>query len=139
MASLKGMDRAERAIDKAIHNALAGRVKKFIMNDLNQRLHAQEQPNGQSFPKKAESTKKAYRRMGWNTEKFLIRTGESVRLTAAYNRRAGTQELVITPIGHDVLSYHVPDRVKWFPDYSTGAARDVIMNIFNEELRNELN
>ena len=55
MATLTGMDRSERAITQAIKRALSGPVKKFIMNDLNQRLDSQVQPDGKAFPKKAES------------------------------------------------------------------------------------
>lgn len=138
MAKLTGMDKADRAIHKAVKSALSGRVRKFIVNDLKQRLNAQEQPNGEAFPEKAESTKRAYASRGWNTEKFLVRTGESTRLTHAINQRGGAIELVITPIGHEVLSYHVPGRVEWFPDYTKGASRDVIMNIVSEEVTNEL-
>ena len=143
MATLTGMDRAEKAISKAFRTALTGRVKKFIMADLNQRLKSQEQPDGSAFPKKfqtehGDKVRAEYKRNGWNTEKFLIRTGESVRLSSAYSNRGGVHELTITPIGHEILSHHVPKRVEWFPDYSEGAARDVILNIMSEEVTNEL-
>ena len=45
---------------------------------------------------------------------------------------------MITPVGHEILSFNVPDRVKWFPDYTEGAARDVIVNILSEEVAREL-
>lgn len=138
MATLTGMDRADRAIHKALRKALTGRVKTFVMRDLNQRLNAQEQPDGSAFPKKAESTIKAYKSKGWNTEKFLVRTGESTRLSSTVNQRGSTIELEIKPIGHEVLAFHVPSRVEWFPDYTQGAARDVIVNIMSEEVRSEL-
>lgn len=137
MATLTGMDRAERAMHNAIRNALAGRVKTFIMSDLNYTLKSQTEKSGKKFPKKADSTIKAYKSQGYNTKDFLIRTGESTRLTSAINQRAGTIELVITPIGHEVLSYNVPSRVDWFGEMTT-AQRDVILNILNEEIKRNL-
>lgn len=137
MATLTGMDRADKAIHRALRKALAGRVKKFLMNDIRQRLDSQTQPDGSKFPKKAESTKRAYRAKGWNTEKFLVATGESSRLQANVDQEGSTIQLMITPIGHEILSYNVPSRVRWFPEVTPGM-RDVIMNIVNEEVRDEL-
>ena len=137
MATLTGMDRSERAITQAIKSALSGPVKKFIMNDLNFTLKSQTEKSGKKFPKKAESTIKAYKAQGYNTKDFLVRTGESTRLKAEVDEYEGKIQLMITPIGHEVLSYHVPSRVDWFGEI-TNAERDVIMNILNEEIKRNL-
>lgn len=137
MATLTGIDRAERAINSAIRKALSGPVKKFIMNDLNFTLKSQVQKDGKAFPKKAESTIKAYKAQGYNTKDFLVRTGESTRLQAQVDEYEGKIQLMITPIGHEVLSYNVPSRVDWFGEI-TNAERDVILNILNEEIKRNL-
>ncbi len=137
MATLTGMDRSERAITQAIKRTLSGPVKKFIMSDLNYTLRSQTEKSGKKFPKKADSTIKAYKAQGYNTKDFLVRTGESTRLQAQVDEYAGKIQLMITPIGHEVLSFNVPSRVDWFGEI-TNAERDVIMNILNEEVAREL-
>lgn len=137
MATLTGMDRAERAITQAIRKALSGPVKKFIMNDLNFTLKSQTEKSGKKFPKKADSTIKAYKSQGYNTKDFLVRTGESTRLQAQVDTHEGKIQLMITPIGHEVLSYNVPSRVDWFGEI-TQAESEVIINILNEEIKRSL-
>lgn len=137
MATLKGMDAAARAINRAAHRALSGSVAKFLKGDAMNDLNAQIQPDGSPFPDKAESTKRAYRRRGWDTERFLVRTGKSVRLTHEVYTRAGTTTLEIRPMGWETLSYHVPDRVEWFSLTPDKVARCV--QIMNEEIDRELN
>lgn len=136
MATLTGIDQAERAFFRAVERAMKGPVKDFLMRDANNAIEMQLQPDGKPFPKKAESTKKAYRRMGWDTERFLHRTGESRRLTSAFTKRAGVFELTITPRGWETLSYHVPDRVQWFGMTLEMANR--VQEIISDEVRREL-
>jgi len=138
MAKLTGMDAVNRSIDRAVKKSFGGRVKKFIMADLKHRLHSQEQPDGSKFPQKAQSTIKAYRSRGFNTKEFLIATGESSRLKADVDEYGGIIQLRITPVGHEILSYNVPSRVLWFPDYTKGAAFDVIKNIIQEDISHDL-
>lgn len=136
MATLTGMDRQARAIENAIVKAMRGPVKDFVIQDAKNTLNAQIQPGGEPFPTKAESTKKQYRRHGWNTEKFLVRTGKSTKLQHVINKRGNFIELVVTPVGHEILSFNVPSRTKWMGLDAPAVAR--VTEILQEAVRNGL-
>lgn len=131
MAKLTGVPQVTRVIERAITRSLGNRVQKFIKSELENALESQTQVDGSPFPKKAESTKKAYRRKGWDTEHFLVATGKSSKLV---HGQTGMR-LRVYPRGYDIQEFHLP-RVQWIG--LPQGAQDRVVDILKEDIANEL-
>jgi len=85
---------------------------------------------------KAPDTIKAYKKKGWETEKYLVRTGDSTRLKHRVSK-AGTK-LTIEPAsdeGFEILSHHLPKNkfrglMGWM-ELNTKAEKKIIKRIRN--------
>ena len=128
MATLKGFDRVEKRIVDTVDTAMRTKVKDHVIKHAELNLSFQRDKTGQMMPKKAESTKKQYRRKGWDTEKFLVRTGQSTVMRYEWLNH----ELTVYPQGQTVLAYHVPERTDWVQP--TAALIEEVENILSKEL-----
>ena len=61
--------------------------------------------DGEPMPRKAASTIKQYRRKGWDTKHFLIRTGASAQMKS----RVSGGSLFVGPQDPETLLYNTPD------------------------------
>ena len=77
-------------------------VKRYAVQYLDKLLVKKRQATGQPMPEKAESTKRAYRKHGWNTENFLVRTGRS---SVVQSRRV-KNGIRLTPTDPKIIGYH---------------------------------
>jgi len=103
-----------RAIDRAGKKTIRTRIRGFLEQYATENIVAQTGADGKPFPRKADSTIEQYRRRGWNTEQFLIRTGQSVKLT--FSQTATSVRMVpfgATDAGDRILEFHDPSRVQW--------------------------
>lgn len=137
MATLKGFDKIVGVIDKAVRKSLQGKVTAFVKANAERQLTWQRDKEGEPMPEKAESTKRQYRRKGWNTEKFLVRTGQSTKMVANWDGG----DWVIYPQGQTRLGYHItpddgPARTRWVQP--TQALYDEINKIISEEIARAL-
>lgn len=80
MAKLKNFNTISNDVRIATVNSIQTACKQLVDVYLKNILSAQVDADGQRFPEKKESTKKQYRYKGWNTEQWLIRTGESTKV-----------------------------------------------------------
>lgn len=80
-----------------------------LAREFEAQIERKRQADGTPMPKKAESTKKQYRRKGWDTEHFLKRTGQSAKVKQQ-NTPSGVR---LFAAGKDILQYNVPKRAKW--------------------------
>ena len=85
---------------------------------LDRLLLENRQANTKPMPEKLEATKKAYKRKGYNTENFLVRTGASTRILIKRVKTGAT----LRPAKPEILQYHdvnaggsfPTQRVDWF-------------------------
>lgn len=128
MAQLRGMNNVKTELRRVIRNSFRTRVSAYITREMKDRLYAQVQPDGDAFPDKKESTIKQYKRKGWDTEHFLIRTGKSTPLKT----RVSGDTLEVYPVGHETLAYH-KDRVQWMG--LTPEQERRVIEILSEDVR----
>lgn len=81
--------------------ALRSLVKGFITGRLKRGVTA----DGEPMPRKAASTIAQYRRKGWDTKHFLIRTGASTKLKS----RVSGGRLYVGPMDPDTLHYNTDE------------------------------
>lgn len=109
MASVKGFDRAVKVVTESVDRAMRTTVKDYVIKHAQFRLKMQRDKTGEQMPEKAESTKRQYRRKGWNTEDFLVRTGKSTVMDYEWLNHV----LTVYPRGQTILGYNVEKRTKW--------------------------
>lgn len=109
MATLKGFDRAEKAITGAVDKAMRTTVKDYVIARAKFQLKMQIDKRGEQMPDKAESTKRAYRRKGYDTENFLVASGKSTEMMYEWLNHV----LTVYPRGQVILGYNVPKRTEW--------------------------
>lgn len=109
MATLKGFDRAGKVIESAVDRAMRTTVKDYVIARAKFSLNLQRDKDGNPMPDKAESTKRAYRRKGYDTERFLVASGKSTEMMYEWYNHV----LTVYPRGQKILSYNVESRTKW--------------------------
>ena len=102
----KGVD---KTILSKVLNVIRNDIKIQAVEHFNSQLNSQQTATGEPLPKKDKSTVDEYRQKGWNTSKWLVRTGNSTRLISK-NISGG---ISISPQGKDKLRY-VKKASEWF-------------------------
>lgn len=126
---------------------MAGPVLRLIVNHQNWLLEHNLNPDGTPHPstppvgKKSAATVRAYQRRGWDTEHYLIRTGESAKLQHRFDDRGLT--LTVSPVRPKILGYHVPKsrfrgQIEWVdvfaPDASGRSLASRVTELFGKAL-----
>lgn len=127
-----GLDKALKEINDTVKASIKNDIPFIITEYLKNQLDTQIDASGKKMPEKKESTKKYYKKYGWNTEKFLIRTGESTKLTTK-NISNGIE---IEPKNPDILKKFIPSRVDWMTLNQQAIKK--IVDILMEDLRKKL-
>lgn len=110
MAKLKNSGSTARIIQQKAVRSIQSNCKTIVDTYLKNILATQVDANGNRFPEKKESTKKQYRRNGWDTEHWLVRTGAATKV----NYRNLPNGFKATPADpSDVLQY-VKRAEDWF-------------------------
>lgn len=86
-------------INSFLHNTVGDYVKTYLKN----KISTQVDSTGNRMPIKKDSTKQIYRKHGWDTEHWFVRTGASVVLQQK-NLLNAVEIFPSDP--EDVLSYH---------------------------------
>jgi len=128
---LTGFQEAGKAIVENVKKTFNTKIEDIATDYLNYQLNAQIDANNEPMPKKSLSTIKEYQKHGYNTEKFLVRTGESTKLRVLKNGST----MVIQPEGYKILKNLIPNRVEWMVLNDEVIAK--IREKFLEELRKE--
>lgn len=133
-----GLKERKADVDRALKDA-AREVEMIVIRYLHTLLMEKRQADGYPMPDKADSTKKAYKKLGWDTEHYLVATGVS---TQVFSDDSKPGRIRFRPRNPKILSYHTPVRARdgmqidWFR-----LGDSVIPNItdaFNRRLRKVL-
>lgn len=125
-------DSVSKAIDKSVKETLKKEVADYVVAKSKEELRSQVGSNGEKMPEKAEFTKREYTKYGWNTEDFLIRTGESTRLKVKKTQTG----IEVIPQNPKILSYNIPSRVDWMSINKKDI--DKIIDILSKQLKKDL-
>ena len=131
-----------KLIKAAVKESLDKDVAPFIQKYLHALLESNRDASGKQRPstkpagRKKESTIRQYKRKGWNTETYLVRTGESIKLKHKIGK--GGTRLTVEPAsskGRKILSYHIPKsahrgEIHWM-ELNTKAEHKIIKRIRN--------
>jgi len=131
VTKMTGFNQAMNEIKRNLQNTFNTKIEEVIKDYLEAQLSAQVDANAKPMPKKAPATIKEYAKQGWNTDKFLIRTGDSTKLKIT---KSGNK-MIVEPEGADVLKNLIPRRVEWMS--LNDEAVKQITNKFLEELKKE--
>lgn len=96
-------------LSKRVNNIIKKDVALFLLKHLRENLRLQIDEDGNRLPDKKESTIEEYKRKGYNTKDWFIRTGNSVQLKIT--KLAGG--IRIYPAGKEILKF-VPESANWF-------------------------
>lgn len=129
-----GLDKWRREFEKEASKVLRTVVRQDLFDYLKIQLETNTQPDGSPRPstspqgKKKPSTIKAYEKKGWDTEHYLVATGESTKLNAKMSD--GGLTLTITPERPEILGFHIPEsqhrgKIDWMSISDGQAARTV--------------
>jgi len=118
---LKGFPQAVKAIKDKAFKVLANEGVDTIKEYLDDMIDLQRDASGKPLPTKADSTKRAYAREGWNTEDWLVRTGKASQWKVKKTRKV----IKVTP-GKDYLKY-----VKGASDFFT-LNKAVVESLIND-------
>lgn len=123
-------------IEKAWKEAFAEcvpAIKLLIENQVVNDLNSNRKANGSEQPKKKDSTKTAYAKDGYDTENWLIRSGDSTKL----KWKIGKYSITVQPKGQEILGYHIDDAKDWFKlsDDTIKKIMSIIKKKFNEKLK----
>ena len=110
MAKLKNANNTARVIQQKAVRSIQYNCQPLVDQYLKNILASQVDANGQRFPEKKESTKKQYRYKGWNTEQWLIRTGEATKV----NYRNIPEGFKATPADPEDILQYVSRAEDWF-------------------------
>ena len=131
-----------RDMRRIISEALKTPVNALARNDLRHQLATNKQADGTPRPasppagKKYPATIRQYKRHGWDTEHYLVRTGKSTKLKSRMRDRGMTLEIV--PANPEILGYHVPKNERYRGEMSwmelTESAMGKISNIVRKRL-----
>jgi hypothetical protein len=106
--------------------------KPVAIQEVNKNLQEQHNVDGSAFPTKSESTKREYTKHGYNTNEYLVRTGQSTKLEVEDTPTG----FVIKPFGQKILSYH--SKYANFVYFDENAKIQII-NTISQELRKVFN
>lgn len=120
MAKLKNTQNVSRDISRKVIQSIQTNCKPLVDIYLKDILSTQVDAEGKRFPDKKESTKKQYRRNGWNEDQWLIRTGKAT-VVKYRNILNGLEARPTDP--EDILGY-VERSESWFT--------------LNESIRNQI-
>lgn len=130
---LTGFKETADTIQDVLEKSIRTKVRDFVEEYLKQQLRDQVDSSGKQFPEKKEATKKEYRKHNWNTEDYLIRTGESTKLKYKRTKDGFTFE----PKNPDILKKFVGDgKIDWMS--LNDKAIDDITDILLKELKRKL-
>ncbi len=73
-------------------------------------LQSRKDSKGNPFPKKKDSTKRQYKKKGWDTEHWLIRTNTAAQINVS-NTQAG---ITLEPADPDDVLKYVKQSKEWF-------------------------
>lgn len=135
----------QQPMNNAVYEVLSGKVAAHVKSYLRQLLGANIQADGSPRPasppagQKYESTKKAYKRKGWDTEHYLVATGASTKLES---RMIGKKTLEITPANPTILGYHIPENERYRGEMTwmelNQSEQDTVMGIIRERIKRAL-
>lgn len=80
MAKLKGMGNIALKINSKIISTIQQEIAPMVVGYLRSLLSKQTDARGNRFPTKKESTKRQYKKQGWDTEHWLIRTNTAAQV-----------------------------------------------------------
>lgn len=126
---IDGLSEALNSIRESFIQSFNESVPEALKTHLESQIDSQVDALGNPFPKKASQTIKLYAEGGFNTTKYLIKTGESVKLQST---KFGNK-LVIQPVGWEKLRYHVGDgKIAW-PTLNEEAIK-VVYGVISKDL-----
>lgn len=131
VSKMTGFDQAIKEIQRNIQKTFDTRMESVIRDYLEAQIENQVDANKKAMPKKAPKTIEEYQKHGYNTEKFLVRTGESTKLKF---KKSGNK-ITIEPAGPNILKNLIPSRVDWMTLNDEAIAK--ITNQFLEQLKKE--
>ena len=110
MAKFKRTENIARTIQTNVVNSIKKDCKPIVKRYLEGLIDKQRDAKGRVFPKKKDSTIKQYKKQGWNTTHWLVRTGESTKLVFK-NLKDG---LSIKPRDPEDILQYVDQSEDWF-------------------------
>lgn len=110
MAKLKGLSNTVRTINTKIVSTIQQDIAPMVVRYLRSLISKQVDARGNSFPEKKESTKKQYRKHGWNENLWLIRTDTAAQVVTQ-NIQDGVR---LIPADPEKILQHVPRADDWF-------------------------
>ena len=99
MAKLTGMKRVNDEVGAKVQASIRASIPGIITSYLDENLNKQVTATNKPLPTKADSTKRAYAKRGWNQEKWFVRTGKSSKLVVK-NIKNG---VCVSPRGVNIL------------------------------------
>lgn len=128
---LSGLDEVGKDVAQNMRNTFRTKLEKLVREYLEYQISAQIDAENKPMPKKKPATIKQYQKEGYNTDKFLVRTGKSTEL----NVTISGDTMVIQPKGYEILKNLIPSRVEWMT--INDQLVNEITNKFLEELKKE--
>ena len=110
MAKFKNFENTQRNINKTVVNTIKQDVRPIVKKYLEDLIDKKVDANKKRFPKKKASTVKQYKKHGWNTKNWLVRTGAATKLVFK-NLKDGISVKPADP--EDILQY-VTQADTWF-------------------------
>ena len=126
-----GLDEALRQVQANMKKTFRTKLEALVKEYLEEQIASQIDASGEKMPKKSPATIKEYQKHGYNTEQFLVRTGESVKLKTTINGDV----MFIQPEGYKILANLIPSRVDWMT--LNDEAVQKITDLFMKELSKE--
>ena len=132
MPKLTGFSQTKDEIKKGI-DAAKVEVIDYIERTVVRNLNSNHDADGNMQPKKKESTKKSYKKSGYDTENWLKRSGDSTELVSKKNKSGVT----VAPIGQEILSYHKKEADNLFSlaKKDVAAIQKIIVKNIEKELK----
>ena len=128
MAKWKDKNNALTEIDKAVSKAVKN-VLPTIMELLKANVKSNRKADGTPQPKKKASTKAQYKKHGWDTENWLVRTGKSTKL----KKRKQGNGWVVEPTDKTILKYHLDEVEDWM--LLTDDDKEIVFDEISKELK----
>jgi hypothetical protein len=118
----------QKQLSASIRETIRIDVSRFLKDHFADTLSSNVDEDGNRFPEKTESTKKSYSKNNWDTEHWLVRTGESTKIKAKIN----SDGITVSPAGKEILK-KIKGAAGWFT--LSDQTKNKIMEIIRRKLK----